>query len=330
MQQPLALWVSPLTAVDSYVDVELLGPSLQWPLHEFQSRYGQSVDAVGVLKGSLPLCWCDKLLAPTLVALPLAVGAVAAADDLTAPCKVVRAELDAKFNTLGTASAAALTEPLKDTYEALLATDAEFRVEIAVIDCCVGEGALLRLQQRTLAVLPAAVDRNARAEAIGQALAGLTSPSAYRLASKTGQLQADLTARMAKNILEGVQLDLDACRGDSHMTAILRRLEFLCMHVETAGASEAPRVRQGVATLEAHIDAAERIAAPAAVGMADVAPLRVWAHLLTAPVQERAKRLEEALAARVTSVRAKGKRVAGKPKPSQDSAMAEAWGLFQN
>ena len=45
--------MSPLTALDSYVDVQLLGPSLQWPRHEFQVRYGHSVDAAGVL--SVPL-----------------------------------------------------------------------------------------------------------------------------------------------------------------------------------------------------------------------------------------------------------------------------------
>ena len=55
MQNPVAVWVSPLSAVDWYVDVELFGSTLQWPRHEYQTNCGDNVDAASVLNVPLDL-----------------------------------------------------------------------------------------------------------------------------------------------------------------------------------------------------------------------------------------------------------------------------------
>ena len=161
-----------------------------------------------------------------------------------------------------------------------------------------------------------------------QSITSLSHGSLFKLASKSAQAKVTLTLKWLGKILESRPPLVEEAAKEESMQSISDRMQFFCYFEVAAGSGAATRL-VGAAALRKMYEHAKARHEDVGCSFADIAPLKVWCHLmpqdLAQPVANLVKLVEETM---TTMQSAHGKKPSKAATSGCDGAVAQAMALF--
>ena len=162
-----------------------------------------------------------------MVASPKIAGTGTVDEDLLTAARVARAQANALFHDSAGQSADSVKDLLKVKSPILMNMDPGFRVELAMLECMVGDKAESRLRAALLDCLPCAA-RSIATDVALRKVHAVTKSDLYKYASRSAQGQAIALQRCLAKIVDGKppttsMAEYASCQ---FMSAVVSRLPF--------------------------------------------------------------------------------------------------------
>lgn len=244
-------------------------------LAEANLRFSARLKSCGVQCRKLPRLWCEDLLRVPLPA-EAPKGAAIPADELLVDATVARAECKSDVEEHGASTGDLVLTCVTTRKASWLNSDADFLVEISIMETLTGPASETTLLAKMLTHMPSPATARTVQEAF-TAIEGMSSTAAFRLATRSAQAKHGIVSACLGRALDNRPADLATMSGDINMNALKAAMAFFVL--SSAGTNPPT---YGTACLDAKLAPVQaRQATGGALTQADVRELEIWQDLLS-------------------------------------------------